>query len=200
MLLLFITGKLKFSDQECQTIFNNLKKNKYETILIPGAPFKNDGSENLLIKRRIKWGIYLIKEGIGEKLYLSGGAIHTAFVEAEIFKAYLIKNNLNPSDLVVDGRAEHSSENILNFLAYISKEGIKKAAIATDAAQAKRMAYYLKIHEIHNIDILPIVEDRLKFQLIDLSTEEIKELKINTFTDLSDKQNIWHRLKGKLGI
>ncbi|MDC0304198.1 YdcF family protein, partial [Flavobacteriales bacterium] len=84
---IFIFSFLLFS-----TINAHSKKKEtvvYDAIIVPGYPFNPNGKMNAIYKMRLHWAYALYSRGIAKNIITSGGAVHSPYVESQIFALYL---------------------------------------------------------------------------------------------------------------
>lgn len=106
---------------------------------------------------RLAWAYELYVQGRTAHIILSGGAVHTPYVEAEIFALYLINMGVPADVLILERNAEHSMENVFYSMEIAKKYGFEKVAVATDMWQAGmiQMIGHLHGHNLSDVDFLP---------------------------------------------
>src|SRR5690606_6081814 len=87
------------------------KAKRYDEGIIPGYPF--DGQKwDTLMKSRLLWAKVLYDKGIVRNFIVSGGAVHSPYVEAEYMKRYAVALGIPADHIFTETKAQHSVENI----------------------------------------------------------------------------------------
>lgn len=129
----------------------------YDAVIIPGFPFNPDGKMNAIYRMRLAWAFELYRQGRTEHIILSGGAVHTPYVEAEIFALYLMKMGIPAEALILERQAEHSLENVFYSMEIADKYGFDNVAVATDWWQSGMIQFLGKLegHDLSKVDFAP---------------------------------------------
>ena len=129
----------------------------YDAVIIPGFPFHPDGKMNAIYRLRLAWAYELYLTGRTQHIILSGGAVHSPYVEAEIFALYLMEKGIPAEALILERNAEHSMENVFYSMEIAEKYGFEKVAVATDMWQSGMIQFIAKLegHDMSNVDFLP---------------------------------------------
>lgn len=118
---------------------------KYDAIIVPGFPFDDDeGKMNTFQRMRLFWAYHLYKTGVTERIIVSGGAVHTPYVEAEIFAHFLTELGVDPKHIIIENKAEHSTENVFYSLEMARNLGFTQVAVATDPMQTLMLRFLLR--------------------------------------------------------
>ncbi|MFT5055180.1 MAG: vancomycin permeability regulator SanA, partial [Oceanospirillaceae bacterium] len=138
---------------------SHAKKNQkiYDAIIVPGYPFKPNGKVNPLHRMRLSWALELYNSGRAKHIIVSGGAVHSPYVEAEIFALYLMKMGVPSEALILEHNAEHSMENIFYSMEIAEKYGFLEVAVATDRLHVDMIQLIGKMHghDLTDLDFLP---------------------------------------------
>ena len=131
-------------------------KEPYDAIIVPGYPFRPNGKMNPIYKVRLFWAYHLYKNGKTKNIIVSGSAVHTPYVEAKVYALYLIELGIDPDDIIIEDRAEHSLENVFYSMEIAKEHGFNKVAVVSDKAHSFMMKYLANKfdHEI-TADFLP---------------------------------------------
>lgn len=116
-------------------------KEPYDAIIVPGYPFRPNGKMNPMYKIRLYWAYHLYKQGKTRNIIVSGGAVHTPYVEAQVYALYLIELGIDPDHIIIEDRAEHSLENVFYSMEIAEKHGFEKVAVVSDKAQTFMIKY-----------------------------------------------------------
>lgn len=174
-----------------------IEHKQYDAIIIPGVPF-TDSVWDLTMQMRVLWGIHLYKNGTTKKIIMSGNAVYSPYVEAKIMKLYAIAHGVPEDDIIVEDRAQHSTENAWYGYKLAKKLGLQHIALATDPFQT-RMLYRFGKKRLKDLKYLPVLFDTLK--TLPHSNPEINYLaiKIPEFIPITETQSFWYRLRGTAG-
>ena len=117
-----------FNDFIFMKNIKELDKNKhYDIALVHGCSNYN------IMNKRIEAAYKLYKEGIINKIYLTGGigllSKNKKEPEALVMKKYLLNKGVNEEDIVTELKSKYTKQNIRNFLKKIKKEYNKKINI-----------------------------------------------------------------------
>lgn len=128
----------------------------YDAIIVPGYPFRPNGKMNPIYKVRLYWAYHLYKHGKTKNIIVSGSAVHTPYVEAKVYALYLIELGIDPDDIIIEDRAEHSLENVFYSMEIAKEHGFEKVAVVSDKAHSFMLKYLANKfdHEI-TADFLP---------------------------------------------
>ena len=173
----------------------------YDAIIVPGFPFNDEeGKMNAFQRMRLFWALHLYETGETNYIIVSGSAVHSPYVEAEIFAIFLAELGVNPKHIIIENRAEHSTENVFYSLELAKKLDLKRVAVATDPMQSKMIAYLMRKINME-IDYLPTdlkmisTKYQLKFEhAIDGSPAYVKN-----FIPLKERENRKLRMQGTRG-
>ncbi|HKC67932.1 MAG TPA: YdcF family protein [Bacteroidia bacterium] len=169
----------------------------YDAIIVPGVPF-NPPSWDMVMKMRLIWAVHLYKRGHTKNIIMSGSSVYSPYVEAEIMRLYAIKMGVPANHIFVEGRAEHSTENIWYGYKLAQKNGFKKVALASDPFQS-HLLYSFARRRIKGLQFLPVIFDTLET----LSHNEPKinydSLRVQNFIALPDREGHWQRFRGTMG-
>ena len=133
------------------------QEKNYDAIIIPGYPFDPEGKMNAIYRMRLAWAFELYETGRTQYIILSGGAVHSPYVEAEIFAMYLMGKGIPADKLILEPNAEHSMENVFYSMEIAEKYGFEKIAVATDMWQSGMIQFIAMIekHDISSVDFIP---------------------------------------------
>lgn len=152
ILLPLLTGLSAFTTAEAKEM-----PKVYDAVIIPGYPFQPDGKMNAIYRLRLAWAFELYQTGRTQYIILSGGAVHSPYVEAEIFALYLMAKGIPAEALILERNAEHSMENVFYSMEIAEKYGFEEVAVATDMWQSGmiQMIGKIKGHDLSEVDFLP---------------------------------------------
>lgn len=179
------------------------KMEVYDAVIIPGFPYSPEGKMNAIYRMRLAWAYELYSTGRTKHIILSGGAVHSPFVEAEIFALYLMKAGIPAEALILERNAEHSMENVFYSMEIAQRHGFEKVAIATDFWQSGMIMTIGKLygHDLAEVDFLPA-----KFSIVNRYWKSFEYdiddqlAMVDTFTPLVDRKDKETRKRGTHGL
>lgn len=171
--------------------------NQYDAVIVPGVPFKEPAWDNVMLMR-VTWAVHLYKKGLTKNIIMSGSSVYTPYVEAKIMKLYAMALGVPEDKIIVEDRAEHSTENVWYGYHLGKQYGLKNIALATDPFQTK-MLYRFGKKRTKDLAFLPVLFDTLK--TLPHTTPDINYsvVKLNEFVALPERQGWWKRFKGTRG-
>jgi uncharacterized SAM-binding protein YcdF (DUF218 family) len=101
-------------------------------------------------------------------------------------------------DVIVEDKAQHSTENIWYGYKLANSLGLEHIALATDPFQT-RMTYRLGKRRLKKLQYLPVLFDTLKTLPHDMPTINYQAYKIEPFVPITETQSFWYRWRGTLG-
>jgi uncharacterized SAM-binding protein YcdF (DUF218 family) len=124
--------------------------------------------------------------------------VYTPYVEAKIMALYGEALGIAPDHIYVEGRAEHSTENIY-YSYYLAKEkGFKKIAVATDPFQTRMLRSYPRKERL-KVAFLPMIIDTLKKMDKKEPKIDYQQAKASNFKSIIDRESRWKRVRGTMG-
>lgn len=180
---------------------NDEHRTQYDAVIVPGFPFDNEeGRMNEFQRMRLFWAYHLYITSETKHIIVSGSAVHTPYVEAEIFALYLKQLGVNPHHIIIEKKAEHSTENVFYSLELARHHGFEKVAIATDPMQSRMISFLLRNTEV-NIDYLPADLKTLGmnyWRRFDTRIDGTSAY-VSNFVPLKERENRKERMKGTKG-
>lgn len=170
----------------------------FDAIIVPGVPYDTAWSQ--VMKMRVLWSVDLYKKGITEKVIYSGSAVYSPYVEAEIMALYAQKLGVNPNDIIIENRAEHSTENLWYGYHLALEHGLENIALATDPFQNAMLKSFANRKDIP-MDYIPVIIDQLKpiFENTSVSIDPESAF-VEDFVALPDRESRTKRWMGTLGF
>lgn len=195
---LFLSSCLLFQPSAAKLTKRALTKHQiYDAVIVPGVPFVAP-KWDMTMQMRVLWGVHLYKRGLAKKIIMSGSAVYSPYVEAEIMKLYAISMGVPAEDIIVESRAQHSTENIWYSYKLGKSMGYEHMALSTDPFQT-RMTYRFGKRRLKPLQYLPVIFDTLK--TLPHPDPEIKyeAHKLDSFKPITETQSFWYRLRGTMG-
>jgi hypothetical protein len=180
-------------------LFNRAVSNHpYDVVIVPGCPYNGVEWSNAM-KGRVIWANYLLKKGIAKNIIFSGGAVYTPYVEAKVMALYAEALGTPKGNIIIEDKAEHSTENIYYSYHLAKKSGFTKIAIASDPFQSNLLMRFSRIRFKLPIAHIPFVFDTLSkiddvFPKIDASSA-----KVENFKPITETQTKRYRRRGTMG-
>jgi uncharacterized SAM-binding protein YcdF (DUF218 family) len=199
-LSIYLLQACSFSSKTTQQLFAKAKTESYDMVVVPGVPFE-DSIWSRTMKGRVYWSKYLYDQGIAKNIMYSGGAVYTAYCEAEIMALYAEAVGIPKEHIFIETKAEHSTENIYYSYKKARKLGFKKIALASDPFQTKQLRRYVRKKVNPGVALIPFVVDTLKVLEPGFIDPVIEYEKVATgnFVPLKQREGFWKRLWGTLG-
>ena len=173
------------------------KHKQYDAIIVPGVPFIAP-KWDMTMQMRVLWGVHLYKRGLAKKIIMSGSSVYSPYVEAEIMKLYAISLGVPEGDIIVEGKAQHSTENIWYSYKLGKSLGFETMALSTDPFQT-RLTYRFGKRRLKDLQYLPVIFDTLK-TLPRLDPEiKYEAYKVDSFKSIVETQSFWYRFRGTMG-
>jgi uncharacterized SAM-binding protein YcdF (DUF218 family) len=173
------------------------KHKQYDAVIVPGVPFIAP-SWDMTMQMRVIWGVHLYKRGFTKKIIMSGGSVYSPYVEGQIMKLYAVSLGVPEEDVIVESKAQHSTENVWYSYKLAKSMGYQHLALSTDPFQT-RMVYRFGKRRLNELQYLPVLFDTLK--ILPRIDPQIKyeAYKIEEFKSIVETQSFWHRLRGTMG-
>src|ERR1700752_3460859 len=118
--LLILIGIILVSFNSCFVFQPKLEKltqrafqahHQYDAIIVPGVPF-NEPNWDATMQMRVLWSVHLYNQGKTKKIIMSGSSVYSPYVEGKIMKLYAIALGVPEENVLVEDKAEHSTENL----------------------------------------------------------------------------------------
>lgn len=198
--LIFALSACAFSQRKSRKLLEAAKNEKYDVIIVPGIPYDQE-SWTKLMQGRVYWAKYLYDSGITKKVMFSGSAVYSPYYESKIMGMYGEAAGIPKEDILVEIRAEHSTENVYYSYHKSKNLGYKKVALATDPFQAKGVKSFVKRKISKNIGFIPFVFDTLSPRAKDLGNLSIADSLAfePKFKSITEREGFFKRLRGTLG-
>jgi len=178
--------------------FAKASNNKpYDVIIVPGFPADSAGINGVLTER-LSWAAYLYKNGFTKNIIFSGAAVYTPYVEAEALRLYALQLGIPSQHIFTETKAKHTTENLYYSCMMAKELGFIKIAFATQPAQASFMKPFRRKFKL-KIDMLPVVTDTIRKNVIKLNYTDIKEAFVPQFVSIEKKEGIIKRFLGTRG-
>lgn len=170
---------------------------QYDAVIVPGVPFLEPKWDRTM-QMRVMWAIHLYKNGSTKKIIMSGSSVYSPYVEAEIMKLYAIECGVPAEDIIVEDKAQHSTENVWYGYKLAKSLGHEKVALCTDPFQT-RMTYRFGKKRLKDLKYLPVLFDTLKTLPHSDPIINYQPLKINNFVPITETQSFGYRFRGTMG-
>ena len=169
----------------------------YDAVIVPGVPFFGPHWD-MTMQMRVSWAVHLYKKGVAKKLIMSGGSVYSPYVEGQIMKLYAVSLGVPEEDIIIESKAQHSTENVWYSYKLGKSLGFQTIALSTDPFQT-RMVYRFGKKRLKELRYLPVLFDTLK-TLPRLDPEiKYEAYKIDSFIPITETQSFWYRFRGTMG-
>ncbi|MFT4544583.1 MAG: uncharacterized SAM-binding protein YcdF (DUF218 family) [Bacteroidia bacterium] len=199
--LQILTVLLLFVCSISSTAFAKPKPKKiYDAIIVPGYPFNPDGKMNVIYQMRLHWAYELYATGRTTYIIVSGSAVHTPYVESEIFALYLQEMGVKPEHLIIEDQAEHSLENVYYSVQLAKERGFESVAVATDLFQSGMIQILGAKHNL-KMDYIPANIGFIIFKRWNSfdGTIDYQQAYVDNFIPLKARETKEERLNGTHG-
>ena len=169
----------------------------YDAVIVPGVPFIAPRWD-MTMTMRVVWAVHLYQRGLTKKIIMSGSAVYSPYVEAQIMKLYAIKFGVPAEDIIIEDRAQHSTENIWYSYKLAKSLGYENIALATDPFQT-RMTYRFGKRRIKPLKYLPVIFDTLRILPQETPEIDYQPYELKEFKSITETQSKWYRLRGTMG-
>ena len=188
---LFVPGAKKLNRRSLK------KHSQYDVVIVPGVPFTESEWSGPMMFRMI-WAVHLYKKGYAKNLMMSGGAVYTPYVEAEIMKQYAIAMGVPAEHIIVESKAEHSTENVWYGYLLAKKLRFKTIALASDPFQSRLLYRFIR-KRTKGVELLPALTDSTR--MYDHASPKIdyRHLKVENFIPITERESKWKRWRGTQG-
>jgi len=176
-----------------------LKAHKqYDAIIVPGIQFKEPAWDQVL-QLRLIWAKHLYDRGIAKNIITSGSSVYTPYVEAQIMAEYLVAMGVPRRHIIIEDKAEHSTENVWYGYKLAKRRGFRSIAVCSDPFQSKLLYRFAKKRTNREVYFLPAIFDTLKGLPHDTPVINYKELKLAEFVPITERHSKWKRFMGTMG-
>jgi len=197
--ILLFSSCLLFKPSASKMTKRALKAHKhYDVVIVPGIQFVEPNWDRVL-QMRLIWAKHLYDRGITKRIMTSGSSVYTPYVEAKIMAEYLVAMGVPREHILIEDRAEHSTENLWYGYLLAKKNNFKSVALASDPFQSKMLYRFAKKKTNSTVKFLPVIFDTLRTLPHDTPTINYTPLKIENFVPITEKYSKWQRFRGTMG-
>lgn len=197
---LIIVSACQFKPKATRSLLQAARqKAPYDVIIVPGIQFKN-GQWDRVMKGRIYWAKYLYDEGIARNIILSGSAVHTPYYEAQVMALYAKAVGIPEENILLELKAEHSTENAYYGYKLAKQQGFHKIALASDPFQTRMLRKFIRKKVSKEIDLIPFVVDTLQM-LEPAMTDPVIDYQLAravNFIPLKERESFFKRWRGTI--
>lgn len=171
---------------------------QYDAVIVPGIQFVEPAWDKVL-QLRLIWAKHLYDKGITKNIITSGTSVYTPYVEAKIMAEYLVAMGVPREHILIEDKAEHSTENLWYGYKLAKEKGFKAIALCSDPFQSKMLYRFAKKRTKREVYFLPALFDTMRGLPHDTPVINYKALKIENFVPITQKCTKWQRFKGTMG-
>jgi uncharacterized SAM-binding protein YcdF (DUF218 family) len=173
------------------------QKKPYDVIIVPGFPY-DSGRVNMVLSERVKWAYYLYKNGYAKNIIFSGGAVHSAYVEASVMKLLALQTGIDADHIFTEIKAEHTTENLYYSSIMADSLGFKSVAFASEAAQCSFMKPFKRKFKL-TLDFIPVIADSITHLHIEFKPVDENLVFVKEFVPLKKRESTLKSLRGTRG-
>lgn len=118
----------------CIIFYNgfNDEINKSDAIVVLGNKVELSGELSLRLKSRLDKAIKLYNDKISSLIIVSGGIGKEGFDEAVVMRDYLLKNNIQSDNIIVDSGGSNTMMTAINSKSIATEKNIKSVLIVSN--------------------------------------------------------------------
>lgn len=124
---------------------HNTAATHFDAIIVLGTPSKLDGTPSPEQRERVLEGVREYKAGVAPRLIMTGGAAHNHFVEAHSMALYAATQGIPPVDIIEEGQAQNTIQNIYYSAAIMHQHGWSSAEIVSSPYHLGRTALIMNV-------------------------------------------------------
>lgn len=117
---------------------------QYDAIIVLGDPANADGTPAPEQRERVLEGIREYRAHVAPRLIMTGGAAHNRFVEAHVMAEIALKQGIPASDVIEEGQAQNTIQNIYYSAGIMHQNGWRAAEIVSSPSHIPRAALILQ--------------------------------------------------------
>ena len=175
----------------------------YDAVIVPGMPYTDDAGVHIGLKARMVWAVHLYRQGVAKRIIVSGSAVYSPYVEARIMREYAVAMGVPREHILLDERAEHSTENLYYGYQVACAAGMSHVALASDQFQTKMLKPMLRAMNRRlgvRIDLIPLVRQEVSelFAATNPVIDPTVALEPD-FVSITERESFWRRWRGTLG-
>ncbi len=130
------------------TCKSDLNVNKFDIIIVLGAPASNDCKPSVVLKGRIDKGIELFNKGYANMILFTGSSVFNSCTEADVMADYAKQNGIPETSILREDRAENTYQNAFYSVEYMKKLKLTSAVIVTSEPHIKRSCAVFSKYDI----------------------------------------------------
>ncbi len=123
---------------------SNTRLERFDTLLVLGAPAAEDGSIGIEQKWRMDESIREFRRGRAGRMIVSGGAVFNRFVEARAMADYAVREGIPPQDVLEEPASRNTVENIFNSQTLMDDHGWRSVEVVSSPEHLPRTALLLQ--------------------------------------------------------
>ncbi len=132
------------------------RQQRADVIIVPGHPATRTGQETPVLKSVLDQAVKLYRRGWASYILVSGGAIHTPAVEADVMAQGLIQRGIPRAAIIRERHARHTGENFALAQPLLADLQLTRAIIVTVPWHMRKASFYARKYGIrHTISVAP---------------------------------------------
>ncbi|PBQ31171.1 hypothetical protein CNR22_05125 [Sphingobacteriaceae bacterium] len=171
---------------------------QYDAIIVPGIQFVEPAWDKVL-QLRLIWAKHLYDKGIAKNIITSGSSVYTPYVEGVIMAEYLVAMGVPREHIIVEDKAEHSTENVWYGYKLAKRNGFKSIAVCSDPFQSKLLYRFAKRKTHKEVYFLPAIFDTVRILSHDTPAVKYQDFKVKEFVPITQREGKWKRFRGTMG-
>lgn len=102
-----------------------------DVLIVLGCRARQDGTPGIVLKSRLDHAIALHRAGVAPRLLMTGAAVYTKHVEAEVMARYALEQGVPETAILREPDATNTLENAIRSAAMMRSHGWRRAVIVT---------------------------------------------------------------------
>lgn len=123
-------------------------------LVVLGYPANDDGQPSPILKARLDKAIELFRDGIAEKIILTGAAVENQHVESHVMANYCKKNGVPGEKILIESDAKNTYENAKMVHNIMQAEGYQHAIVVTSSFHTMRAQEFFSRY-VKNVTVVP---------------------------------------------
>ena len=170
----------------------------FDVAIVPGIQFVEPAWDRTM-QLRLLWVKYLYDKGTVKYIITSGSSVYTPYVEAKIMAEYLVAMGVPRDKIILEDRAQHSTENLWYGYKLAKKRGFSSIVFCSDPFQSKLLYRFAKKRTKKEVFFLPAEFSIVRDLSQDTPVIDYKPLRIDNFVPITQKYSKHERFRGTMG-
>ena len=117
---------------------SNTSLTRFDAIIVLGTSADRDGNPTPVMLARVTEGVHEYERGVAPRLILTGGAVHSRFVEARVMAATAHAQGIPESAIFEEPQAQDTIQNACYAVRIMNAHGWRSAEVISSASHLPR--------------------------------------------------------------